>query len=187
MESCREIHSDISPVPRFDLIAIDHFTILVALSPSIAMSILCKPGIVFRILRIREELIGSRCLEYVDRETELVLTPTGESTEIRTASSEIPETLLILGTAIGRDNCELNREMLIKVIRESPECIIGISTEHAPSASFIDRGSCDRYESDRDIVRIVQREARRDESEYTHVIEVIRIENHFSQKRKWFL
>jgi hypothetical protein len=81
MESRGEGDTDISIVPWLDLVCIDLYSLLIALSPSIDMSIVLEPLHIFAIVAIARELSLIARIEYVDCESELVLTIPRWSTE----------------------------------------------------------------------------------------------------------
>jgi hypothetical protein len=72
MESGCHIDSEVSPVPWLDLVFIDGFSLLVALMPTIEMSIGLEPSDISLVVTISDEVIRRCRIEYIYREAELV-------------------------------------------------------------------------------------------------------------------
>lgn len=81
MEASCHLHSDITPVPRLDIVLIYFGSLLVALSISIEVCMCLEPSDVFAIGRIGEELSFRRCVKKVNRESKLVLAISRRGTE----------------------------------------------------------------------------------------------------------
>ena len=88
-------------MPGFDLVFIDFFSFLVALVPSIEVSIFTEPGDITSEFCICEVVVLRTCVEEVDRETELMFAVSSWCAESVTTSSEVPEPLLIGGTSVA--------------------------------------------------------------------------------------
>lgn len=129
MELGRHIDSEIPPVPWLDLVCIDFFTFLVALVPPIEVSIFLHPGDVASVVKIFLIVICSCRIEYIDSETELMLTISCWRAECITAFPEIPHTLLICGTPVCTDHCEWYCEFLLECLCHIPERISSLTSE----------------------------------------------------------
>lgn len=77
--SCH-IYSEIAPVPWLDHISIDSFSLLVTLVPSVEVCICLEPLHIASVAGVFDKVLCSRRIEYIDSETELMLTITWRST-----------------------------------------------------------------------------------------------------------
>ena len=116
-ETCCHREADIPPMPRFYHISIDILSFLIALRPSIPLSIEAKPVHILSIIPIAQVVVLCRSIEYIDRETELMLTRSRRSTEGFATLSEIPHPLLVSSTPIGRDHREWDTEFFLEIDR----------------------------------------------------------------------
>ena len=138
MESSSESDTEISIVPWLDLILIDLSSLLVALYPAISVRILFEPLHILAIGGIICEFFFATRIEEIYCEPELMFTISRWSTERVTASPEIPESLLVGGTAITTDDGEWRTHIINKSCRHIPECISSFSSELTIATSLVD-------------------------------------------------
>ena len=172
-EFCRHVDTEVAPVPRLDLVFIDIFSLLVALTPPISLCILLEPFDILPVIFISEVFILRGCIEYIHRETELMLTVSRRGTEGVRTLSEIPHPLLIGGTSVGTDDREGNAESLLEVSCHDPEGVSGFLSESEPTASCgIDMGPADREEVARLISPYIQWAISAHESKNTGIFSI---------------
>jgi hypothetical protein len=93
--------------------------------------------------------------------------------------SEIPETLLIIGTSVGADDDEFGRKRLKICLCHFIECIFGFFSDEISPTCLIDVCSRDRYEIFWSIATFSQRSSTADESIYVVILVEI-------SELKWF-
>ena len=158
-------------MPWFDLIVIDFFAILIALVPTVAVCIFLEPFDIVLIISIFHIVIFVGRIEDIDREPELMFTRSWRGAEGVRTTPEIPETFLIVCTAVRTDHRERDSEMFMEVFREFPESVSCLFSEfYIASSNGRYIGSTDGYEITWLIVTICERSISTDESIDTRII-----------------
>ncbi len=172
MKLRRKIDSEIAPMPWLNFIVVDTLTFLIALMPSIAMSILLEPRDISSIVEVLEIFLFCRGIEEVHGKTELVFARARRCTERVTTLSEVPHSLLIFRTSITTDDGEGNTEFGFEIRCHIRECISSDFPElERRSACCIDMRSTDGLEIIWLIFFINKRRISTHESVDTHIRE----------------
>ena len=142
-----EINSQIAPMPWLDFIVVDSYSFLIALSPSVEMSVLLQPSDITPIVEVLEIFSLGRRIEEIHRESELVFARARRCTQRVTTLSEIPHSLLVFRTSVGTDYRDWDSEFRFEIRCHIPESISSDFPElQCWSSSSIDICSTDRFE-----------------------------------------
>jgi hypothetical protein len=110
-------------MPGFHHITIDIFSFLVALMPTVEMSICLEPVDITLVAGIFYEVFGSCCIEDVYRESELMFTVAWWGTVSIWATPEIPESLLVCRAAITTDHDKRSLKFFLKFFCQNIKCL----------------------------------------------------------------
>jgi hypothetical protein len=158
-------------VPWLYFISIDIFSTLITLMPTIEMSRVLHPCYICSISTIFIVLSRSRRIEYIYGKSELVFAISRWGAEGSIAPSEIPESLLVLGTPISTDDDEISVELSRESFTEIFECIYCFYPEASEPSCLIDILEYTYFcEIRRRIARIVESGISRRECVDTRVI-----------------